>query len=646
MMFQRFASLPALCVLMVTGLLCTATTRADLNIPVHPQQMLQTLRPEHPRLLANADDFARIRRLVETEERMKAWHAALLKQARSYEEKPLPPMHVEQGSTRVVLQGTGQLRNRMYLYGLLYQIHGQQQYVDLAWRDMQPALVLPDWNEQHFLGVAETTRALAIACDWLHAGLSDEQRQAIVAAVADKGLTAALRAYRGQSMHGWWPAVANNWNQVCNGGIGIGALAIADDRPELAADALWYATRLLPLAMRSYAPAGAWDEGLAYWSYGGDYNVQFIACLLSAMGTDFGLAELPGFAQTGYYPIHLTGPTGLGFNFGDAGGSLRIASPISLWLARRFDAPLMAKPYLDRPRGGEVLNLLWYDPDLAAKATEASFDTLPLTHHYTGVEIVTFRSQWQHPDALFLAIKGGSNKANHAHIDLGTFVLDALGQRWIVDMGTDSYDLPGYFKQQRWSYYRVRAESHNTLVINPDKGPGQHLSGVAKVIDKHLPADDFAGHVTIDLTDAYRSQKPAPRQVTRKASVTPRRQVILEDTIVAGDTTSPTQALWLVHTLAKVTLSSDSREALLSIKDKQMRVRIHQPAKVTFETAPAEPLPTSPNPSGQAPNRNITRLQIRLDEPLAAEGKVTLQVHFEPLWPAANEASASAKQEF
>ena len=64
---------------------------------------------------------------------------------------------------------------------------------------------------------------------------------------------------------------------------------------------------------------------------------------------------------------------------------------------------------------------------------------------FRGVDIACFRSAWDDPNALYLAVKGGDNKAAHAHLDLGSFVLDAGGVRWAADLGPDDYDLPGYF---------------------------------------------------------------------------------------------------------------------------------------------------------------------------------------------------------
>ena len=85
---------------------------------------------------------------------------------------------------------------------------------------------------------------------------------------------------------------------------------------------------------------------------------------------------------------------------------------------------------------------------------------------FRGTDTAFFRSAWDDPGAVYVGFRGGDNKANHSHLDLGNFVLDALGERWALDLGPDNYNLPGYFGKQRWTYYRLRTESHNTLTLD------------------------------------------------------------------------------------------------------------------------------------------------------------------------------------
>ena len=124
-----------------------------------------------------------------------------------------------------------------------------------------------------------------------------------------------------------------------------------------------------------------------------------------------------------------------------------------------------SKPVLaERAKQADPLNLIWLQRDgKLPQGTQWPLDTI-----FPGVQCAFFRSSWEDPNALFLAVKGGDNKAPHAHLDLGSFVLDAGGVRWAADLGPDDYNLPGYFGKQRWGYYRMRTESHNTPLVDQE----------------------------------------------------------------------------------------------------------------------------------------------------------------------------------
>src|SRR5207244_1654015 len=99
-------------------------------------------------------------------------------------------------------------------------------------------------------------------------------------------------------------SAVHNWNQVCNGGITLGALAIADEEHDRAEYLVKQSIDSIQLAMASYAPEGGWAEGPGYWQYATSYNVYYLAALQSALGTDFGLSSLPGFAHAGDFRIY------------------------------------------------------------------------------------------------------------------------------------------------------------------------------------------------------------------------------------------------------------------------------------------------------------------------------------------------------
>lgn len=602
---QLRIALKMCCALLVLLVLCVSPVMALDRVPSR-DDILKTLHTGHPRLLATAEDFAALKQRIVNDPLLQKWHDNLLKQADALANRPAITMSIKSTPTRSVLQGTSQLRQHMYLLGMLYQLHKDPKYAQLAWRDMQVAIDMPDWYPRHFLGVAETSRALAIGYDWMYDALTPEQRKAVEDAILEKAFKYAIATYQGKYMYGWWPAVNDNWNQVCNGGMGMAALAIGDVHPKEAGEVLTNIVRLLPIAMHEYAPDGAWPEGIAYWGYGGGYNVQIIASLISALGTDFGLADMPGYSQTAWFPILLTGPTGLAFNYGDSPAITRSNTSDMLWFAKRFGQPFFAKHYLPHA-SGNVLDLLWYDASLLSPEAQQQAPQLPNDHRFGKVDVFTFTNDLTDPNATWLAFKAGNNAFNHSHLDLGSFVLDALGERFVVDLGSDSYDLPSYFSKERWNYFRTRAESHNTLQINPSKKPGQDVKAVAKVTDFHIKNYGAGAQATIDLTAAYSQQTPAPSRVMRTF-------IRLGTTITIGDTIRPaaraTTIRWHLYTPAQVELVADG--AILTIKNKQLKVHILLPADGRFELSDAKPLETSPIRAGQNPNKGISRLSLVL----------------------------------
>ena len=145
------------------------------------------------------------------------------------------------------------------------------------------------------------------------------------------------------------------------------------------------------------------------------------------------------------------------------------------WLARRYDDPVLAWPPETAATGrSSARDLLWYDAARNRQPNGRAAAGCPLP----GDQLAFFRSAWNDKDALYVGFKGGDNAANHAHLDLGTFVLDALGQRWAVDLGPDDYNLPGYFGAERWTYERLKTSGQNTLHAGR-RQPGPEGDGAA-----------------------------------------------------------------------------------------------------------------------------------------------------------------------
>jgi len=559
--------------------------------PAETQDPLKTLRPEHPRLIALASHLERVRALIEGEPQAREIYRKLVEQADRIQDAPTVEYRIV--GPRLLAQSRRCLE-RVYTLALLYRLDGRKQYLERTLKELRAAAAFPDWNPRHFLDTAEMTHAFAIGYDWLYQALGPEDRAWMRRAIIEKGLDQALPIYEQQR---WWVVNRFNWNQVSNGGISLGALAIADEEPEKSRAVLRHALKSVPVAMASYGPDGGWPEGPGYWHYATRYTVYLLAGLETALGTDFGLSGTKGFEQAGRFRVYFSGPAEKTFNYADAGDAIGGAEEM-FWLARRFKEPVYAWHQQRRLEvaGSEpsALDLVWYQPE-GRSPQQARW---PLDALFRGVEVAFFRSSWEDPDAVFVGVKAGDTKVGHSQLDLGSFVLDFGGRRWAIDLGPDDYNLPQYFGRLRWTYYRMRTESHNTVLID---GENQDPKAEAPVVaQRFTPALAF---IRMDLAKAY------PGKVTRferGVGLAARRHVIVQDEIKAA---SPVEALWGMVTDAEVNIEGASAE--LRKPGWVLSARIRSPKGAKFDVASTTP------PAPQRRNEGTRKLVVRLP------GKVT-----------------------
>ena len=443
-----------------------------------------------------------------------------------------------------------------------------------------------------FLDCAETAVAVSLAYDWLYDKLSDEEREAIESALFQQVLKPALVAYEDPSL--LWPRRRDNCALVSNAGILVAALAIFERYRDIATRLVAKSVAASHRSFEAFAPDGAWPEGLSYWSLAIRYASLMVAALESTLGESLGLADRPGFAQTGDFALHTVGPFGAAFNFGDSERQFDI-SPLA-WLAHRYKRPIDG--WLLRDYDG------WYLPftTIWGNRPRAGPQTLHLAKGkiFRGTALACFRNTWSSaPKArpVYLAIKGGNALADghasagrledtmlHIQSDAGSFVLDGAGRRWVIDLGSDDYDLPGYFDHgadnrsgRRWQYYRTQAAGHNTLVID---GRNQIPNAPTPVLGGDV--DGECKWVVFDLSAAYGK----PYGSVRRGATLIGRQVVIQDEI--GPEVSD-DVVWAIHTSADPDWIAGA-VARFRLGDDRFVARILEPSSACFEmTLPPAP---------------------------------------------------------
>lgn len=576
-------------------LLCFTLPLSGATVP--EGDILKTLKKGHPRLLLTDQGLKELQDNSARFPELKSMTDRIIEEARGV--LSAPPVERKLEEARLLL--LGQSRScvlRMYQLGLAYRLTGEKVFADRARQELLAVSDFQDWNPSHFLDTAEMSHAMGIGYDWFYDELG-EDRDKIREALIEKGLKSSFEGIT------YWKKCNHNWNFVCHGGLGIGALAIADEWPEGAARVLSSAIEGIPYALKSYAPDGGWAEGPGYWHYASSYLCYFLAAMDTALGEDFGLSEAEGLADTGLFRIQFIAPTGLSFNYADSGPGCGPAEEM-FWLSRRFKQPLYA--WHEMTKYGQASptpwHAIWFDPD----TSQGRSQTMPKAQLFKGVHVAFFKSSWEDPKALFVGFKGGDNRANHSHLDLGTFVLDALGERWAMDLGRDSYDLPGYFGGYRWTYYRLKTEGQNTLTLGQENQKYHAEAPIVTFKDQGNPC------AVADLTEAYVEQA---HQVKRGIRLLEDKSVLVQDELTLS---ASAEILWSMHTQAQI--QCEGRQATLRIGEKSLKASLLAPEGAVFESGPAAADPP------QDPNTGIFKLMVRLRG--EADSPITICVQLTP----------------
>ena len=573
--------------------------------------------PSHPRILMFKGEEAAIKKTVANDQTWSKLQKAILTESdRLITVAPIERIQIG----RRLLDKSREALRRLFFLSYAYRMTGDIKYFQRAEKEMLTISAFSDWNPSHFLDVAEMTMAMAIGYDWLFDQLSASSKNTIKEAILKKGLEPSL-----ESKYNSWLRAEHNWNQVCNAGMTYGAMAIYEDHPGLAKQIINRAIDAIALPMKDYAPAGAYPEGYGYWGYGTGFNVMFISAIEKLFGKDFGLNDLPGFLKTPEYLQNMTGPTGKPFNYSDAGSTSGL-QPSMFWFAGKVKDPSLLwvqRDYLVNRAPETHMNSRLL-PAIMLWSSGISIDKIspPKSTMWIGhgkVPVALMRTNWTDTNAIYLAMKGGSASVNHAHMDIGSFVMDANGVRWAMDFGMQDYEsleskgirLFGRTQDaQRWTVFRLTNLVHNTLTINNQH---QRVDGSAAIISNS--ADPSFMNAVTDLTEVY---KGSVAKASRGVAIVDKAYVVVRDEIETLD--KETTVRWTMLTPADVKITGDSN-AELTKDGKKLILQVQSPIKVSMKTWSTDP----PN-SYDAPNPGTTLVGFEVIVPANSKSAFTVQL--------------------
>ena len=555
----------------------------------------------HPRLLFNKVEEKEVKKLIKKDPLAGELASFLKEKADSM--VILPQLTYDLNKYGNILYTSRAYVTRLGTLSLAYRLYGEQKYLDAVNNTLLWICNYKDWDPTHFLDTAEMTTAVAIAYDWLFDALPESTRQKVKESIYKNAISIVLREYE-KGGPGSWAKRETNWNVVCNTGMTLGALAVAEDYPKETATILENAARYMPNCLKHFAPDGVCYESLTYWGYTTSYLALYLKAVEQNGGDQTGIGQLPGISKTALYFKRTLTPSGQQFNFGNTTIGEALNTPSFFFFSKYYHLPEVAEWFrteINQSIQGKkalhplfFLTLPWFD----AKSPTKTENIPPLEVYHNSInDLLVLNGNRKEKGSIFLVAKGGTPNQAHQQMDCGTFIIESDSVSWTEDLGADDYALPGFWDYKpggdRWKYFRNNNFSHNTL--NIDRQP-QYANGKAFVCEENThTAQPYA---RLDLSEIYKVQA---HKALRKFTLVNDHTIEVEDEVALRNTSST--VFWTAATKADVTINGSV--AQLQKDGKVFYFRILSPEGATFHTYPA--YNTYP---GEKPIKGITILEI------------------------------------
>ncbi len=523
----------------------------------------------HPRLFLDEEEFAAMKAAVEArpDGYLAKLHAEVMSLANLMGLSTAELTFTLDASNKRILTVSKNAFVRIFTCAYAYRYTGEQKYLDHAVKDLTDVCSFESWNaRKHFLDVGEMAAGVALGYDWLYPELDSETKTLCEKALQDYAFTPAQNRVWNLNFY----TANSNWNQVCNGGLVAGALAIYETCREQAQDIIDKALESNPTVMAAlYSPDGNYPEGPGYWGYGTNYEALMLGALESTVGTDFGISRTEGFDKTGEYRLFCYTATHRNFCYSD---NLQAENPeYAMWyLAWKFNNPSLLYrelEFLDAGGYGQGNNEGRFLPMLMAYAYRMDLDRIspPAQQYYSGhgaVPVVLIHTDWSLSESdKYVGFKGGYAQSSHSHMDTGEFYYESDGVRWSMDYERQSYQsvenaiigLGGSFwtmddGSYRWMVFRMNNKQHSTLTIN---GADHLVTGKGTIVEEYTEGDALGAKM--DLTPVFESEAAS---VMRTVKLENETNLKITDEVTARDDKDAT-VRWTMVTEGEPTFTSN-----------------------------------------------------------------------------------------
>jgi hypothetical protein len=299
----------------------------------------------------------------------------------------------------------------------------------------------------------------------------------------------------------WWKG-HNNWNGVCNGGVGCMFLLLEKDVSRLAEALALVLEGLTVFLATAFEAEGGSTEGTSYWQYGLSNVIPFGEMLRIRTRGAIDLLALERFKAIATYPVRMMLSPGHYANYSDCEEEVQFNPGLIARLAERtgvtslLDVLAEGVPLIRVNQLGRFHNLwravAWWDGTRPRQVPIGD-----VWARDVGVARLTATTPAGAP--VVLSAKAGHNGENHNQNDVGSLILHVESESLLCEPGRGLYSRD-YFGPKRYENVFAGSFAHSVPRV-----AGQ-LQTAGRAFRGEIVAYDDTGRdkrVVIEMGAAY-----------------------------------------------------------------------------------------------------------------------------------------------
>ncbi|MDR1624029.1 MAG: heparinase II/III-family protein [Tannerellaceae bacterium] len=428
------------------------------------------------------------------------------------------------------------------------------------------------------ISTGDCALGLALVYDWIYPAINKAQRDRIRGGLLEN----AILRVRGSWEYHWWASAEKcNWAAICYGGVGLAALSLLTEDPNLT-DVVARSCEGFAKMVSNYGDDNGWAEGRSYAFYGIRDAIAFPDAVKRLTGNKLDLFDAPGWKHPADFALF--GLTGA-FNDGAAAGPVGFSYTYNKLVTESRDETAMyyLQTYLSgKNRSHSMWELIWSRPTdvKAVKPPVAS-------NYFPSIDWAFMRRDFD--EGVQVAVKcAPADDPHHGHLDAGSFILTRNADVIVGEVEQRFYD-QFFFNDLRFDYLYVRSLGHNVVHVNgeeqmiakrKDQPRRKDIGGKIERFDASPDCD----YTIMDATKAYPGKQL--KEWKRTIVLDKENDIVLILDRVACNRGDKIDALF--HPVAAATVNSDGKTVRFTGKSGQtameMRPLLNTPFRLTSQT--------------------------------------------------------------